>query len=540
MYLHLVGVVHLLAEVEECKTRSVVCVELVDLLQSKTLGFRNERKHKEDTEQRAAKEDKAVGKVDGVGDERREEGNQESPDPVGRGGNGHTFLSDSQWVCFRAHNKDTWTPSGCKEEDVEAREEDHGVSDALAWVDTVGAVVKGLSTNGCENDKTHRHTETTSHQSESSSESVNGDERNKGGGEVDDTQHNGGLERVGQSDRLEDGGTVVEEVVVSGKLLQRLQNHTNHQPVEDLWFSGEQLSPGSGTSSSFNFNRVEDNGGLVLDELGVDVHFVDDGDRSLGVLDSVLLHQITRRFRHEGHTEDHEQSPCETQTVWNSPLSGVIVGVVGTVGCAVSQEDTGGDHQLVAGNKRTTDLFRRGFGNEHWRQDGNRSNSQSGNDTANEELHPRRNRGNLDNDSDNVNHHGQHKTDFSSLDVSESSQSDTSDGTSDVEDGNHQTGTNVGKIVLTATVNLTKPVLEVWHVDETGNGTSIPTKHKTTKCNKRTQQTSTQVLHSALTSRHGRMVFWQGSLVVCVVLIDVFWRRSNRPDVGFLRLLIRV
>ncbi|KAG7701849.1 hypothetical protein KL929_000813 [Ogataea haglerorum] len=465
----------------ECKTRSVVNVKLVDFLQRQTLGLWNKGEDKEDGEDHTAEEDKSICKVNGFRDKWSEKGNQESPDPVGRLGNTHTLLSNSQWVGFRNNDEDTWTPRGGEEEDVETREENHGISHALVWIHTELALVQRLGTDGCENDQANGHTDSTTDQSESSSETVNNKQRADGGGKVDNTKDNRGLERVVQTHRLEDGGTIVEEIVVTRQLLQRLQDHTNQQSVENLWLTGDQLAPRCGTGLALNLNGVQNDGSLVLDELGVDSHLVDLGHRPLGILESVFLDQISWRLRHKRHTEDHQEGPCETQTQRNSPLSRVVVVVVGTVGRAVTKEDTESNHKLVAGNKSTSDLLRRGLRDEHWTQHRNGTDGQTRDDSADEKLHPRRNRSDLDDNTNNVNHHGEHKTDLSTLDVSESTKSKTTESTTDVENGDHQTGSHIGEVVLALTVDLTETTLEIWHVDETRNGTGIPSEDETTE-----------------------------------------------------------
>ncbi|KAG7862983.1 hypothetical protein KL939_000302 [Ogataea angusta] len=403
-----------------------------------------ECEHKEDGEDHTAEEDKSICKVNGVRDKWSEEGDQESPQPVGRLGDTHTLLSNSQWVGFRNNDEDTWTPRGGEEEDVQTREEDHGVSHALVRIHAELALVQNLGTDGCEDDQADAHTDTTADQSESSSETVNNKQRADGGGKVDNTKNNRGLERVGQTHRLENGGTVVEEIVVTRQLLQRLQDHTNKQSVEDLWLTGEQLAPRCGTGLALDLDGVQNNSGLVLDKFRVDFDLVDLGDRVLGVLESVMLDQVSWRLRHERHTEDHQQGPGKTQAQWNSPLSRVGVVVVRTVGRAVTKEDTKSDHKLEVGNESTSNLLWRGLRDEHRTQHRNGTDGQTRDNSANEKLHPRRNRGDLDDNTDNVDHHGQHKTDLSTLDVSKSTKSQTSESTTDVEDGNHQTGSHVG------------------------------------------------------------------------------------------------
>ena len=83
----------------------------VDFLEGATLGLVDEEEHDEDTGQAAAGEDVAVGEVNGTGDERGEEGDEEVPGPVGGGSNTNARGTVTRRIHFRAYGPDNRAPS---------------------------------------------------------------------------------------------------------------------------------------------------------------------------------------------------------------------------------------------------------------------------------------------------------------------------------------------------------------------------------------------------------------------------------------------
>lgn len=69
----------------------VVDVHPVELLEGTATTFNDAEVDDEDTEEETAGEDVAVGEVDLVCDEGSEESDEEVPEPVGGGGQGHTL-----------------------------------------------------------------------------------------------------------------------------------------------------------------------------------------------------------------------------------------------------------------------------------------------------------------------------------------------------------------------------------------------------------------------------------------------------------------
>lgn len=71
--------------------RHMVHIHPVDLLECTALAFNNAKVDDEGSDEQTSCEDIAVGEVDGAGDEGGEEAEQEVPEPVGGGGEGHAL-----------------------------------------------------------------------------------------------------------------------------------------------------------------------------------------------------------------------------------------------------------------------------------------------------------------------------------------------------------------------------------------------------------------------------------------------------------------
>lgn len=511
-------------------TRSV---QDIDLLQRKTLGLGDEEVDVEEGEQQTSSENETVVEVDGRGDEWSEERDQETPHPVGSSGNRHGLRSDSQWVGLGNDTVDTTGPGRSEEENVKTGDEDHSLTRSLVsvtWLVGVTVLVQVLGTNKRVDDETDEHSGGTGKKTQSSTQFLNGPNTSEGGSKVDNTQDDRGLERVTQTDSLENGGTVVEEVVVTSQLLQRLKHNTHDNSSEDLWLTSDKLFPRSITSQSLSVNTSLDKLNLGVDSWVILGNLVGTGNRLSGLIDLVLLDQVSWGFRHRQHTDNKNDSPSETQTKRNSPLSRVGVSL-STVSSTVTQEDTQSNTQLEADNQSTSDLLRSDLGNEKWRDDGNGTDSQTSDKTTNKELVPSSLRRNLDNDTDNVNHHREHKTNSSTVHVTNLTKEDTTNSATNIENRDHQTNSNVGQVVVTSGIKLTKSLDEIGHVDETRDGTSVETEDETTKGNEETENGNDNVVLEGL-FRQGSKMLW----LFLVLLQDggIDWCLSTRV-IKFLR-----
>lgn len=89
---------------------NVVDVHPVELLEGAAASFNDAEVDDEDAEEETASEDVAVGKVDFVGDEGGEESDEEVPQPVGGGGQGHTLRTVLGGEELSANRPDHGTP----------------------------------------------------------------------------------------------------------------------------------------------------------------------------------------------------------------------------------------------------------------------------------------------------------------------------------------------------------------------------------------------------------------------------------------------
>lgn len=514
--------------------KSTRSVQDIDLFQGKTLGLGDEEVHVEEREQQTSSENETVVEVDGRCDEGGEERDQESPHPVGGGGDGHGLGSDSQWVRLGNDTVNTTGPGRGKEEDVKTGDENHGVTGSFVGVALgvgVTVLVQVLGTNERVDNETHKHGGGSSKKTQSSTQLLNGINTGEGRNKVDNTQNDRGLERVGQTNSLENSGTVVEEVVVTSQLLQRLKHNTHDDSSEDLGLTSDKLFPGSVTSQSLSLDTGLDKLNLGVDGRVVFRNLVGTSNGLLGLLDLVLLNQVSWRLGHTQHTNNKDDGPGETQSQWDSPGSSVSV-PLGTVGSTVTQKDTQGDTQLEANNQSTSDLFRSDFGDEKRRDDRHGTDGETGNKTTDEELVPFVSGGDLDNDTDDVNDHREHKTDSSTVDISDLTEENTTDSTTNVENGDHQTDSDVGQVVLTSSVQLTESLDEVRHVHETGDGTSVETEHETTKGDEETEDGNDNVVLEGLFRQLGERLL---DLFFFLQNGGIDWCGSTRIDEFFLR-----
>lgn len=84
----------------------------VDFLEGTALGLIDEEVRDEDAREAAARENVAVGVVDGARDEGREEGDEEVPSPVGGGCDTDGDGTVAGWVEFTADSPDHRSPGG--------------------------------------------------------------------------------------------------------------------------------------------------------------------------------------------------------------------------------------------------------------------------------------------------------------------------------------------------------------------------------------------------------------------------------------------
>lgn len=191
-------------------TRCGLLHHLVNLLQGKTLGLRNEE----------VSVDEGAG-AEGTPDEehlstevtliwvhhvRSDDGNDAVPEPVGGSGKSDTTRTDGQGEDLADDDPGTGTPGGGEEEDVDTDEGDHGAD---------GRRVLAIgNTDDGDDELTDNHAQGTPQEQGTTANLLNGVEGDGSGADVDDggdhAQEEGVLDGT---ELLEEGGTEVEHEV---------------------------------------------------------------------------------------------------------------------------------------------------------------------------------------------------------------------------------------------------------------------------------------------------------------------------------------
>lgn len=191
-------------------------VHSIDLLKRTVLGLDHEEVHDPEEEEARNTEDKTVVVVNAVGDESRDERDDEVKEPVGRSGEGHASRAVASWVKLTNDSPDERSPGGRETDDEQASENDHDVTggrggDGSSVLIGVGNVV----TDEGVDEQTQEHPRGTTHHCHATTDVLDDPETTDGGDDVDGTENNGGDVGVLQTGSAEDDGAVVEEVVGS-------------------------------------------------------------------------------------------------------------------------------------------------------------------------------------------------------------------------------------------------------------------------------------------------------------------------------------
>lgn len=270
---------------------------------------------------------------------------------------------------------------------------------------------------------------------------------------------------------------VVEEVVGTGKLLQRLENHSQNDSVEHAG-SSDELVPDllSGLGIQLLLDLLQ----LLVDQtvvLGDTVHL---GHGGTGIVDTAMAVVITRTLGEEQHTTTEDEGEQERETQGDTPLGGALHGVGSQVD-AVRQEDTQGDEELVGANHGTTDLTRSTLSLVHGDDQGAATNTKTRDPTTHGHLDPvSGRRGNLHNETNDHNETPEGDRPLAAKLVGDrSSAKSTNQGTNGKQTDN-QTGADRAERVFTIGILLTIAMKVVGHFLETRDLTSVVTEEKTT------------------------------------------------------------
>jgi hypothetical protein len=293
----------------------------VDLLEGKTLGLPHEEVGVDvakNTKTTPDEEDLGleVGLV-GVDHVRGDDGDDTVPEPVGGGGKGDTSRSNGQGEDFSDTDPGTWTPGRGEEENVDTDESDLDLDN--------GRVISLGGTDNGGDKLADPHTKSTVDQKRSTTEFLNGVERNRGGAYVDKGGDKRDQERVGNGTQvLEEDGSKVEDEVDTGPLLHHLERGTEDGSSE----VGSRVAETTRETSrpGVNVSVLGDELGLVFvvgDDLGeflLDVgRFLglatDSGKRSGGVIESATLDKPSWRFGKHGDSNTKDEAEVSTSEV---------------------------------------------------------------------------------------------------------------------------------------------------------------------------------------------------------------------------------
>jgi hypothetical protein len=270
---------------------------------------------------------------------------------------------------------------------------------------------------------------------------------------------------------------IVEEVVSTTELLQRLENHAQSNAIEHAG-SSDELMPLLIVRLGFKLfaNLVH----LFHDADVVLGNTVKLSEGSLGAFHLSMTEFKAGAFREEDHTTAQDQSEEEGETKGNAPLSSAIHGV-GTQVDTVGEEDTQGNEQLVATDHRTTDVTGGTFTLVHRHEQGAASDTKTSDPTADDHLVPVAIRGgNLHNQSNVEDHTPKRDRPFAAELVGHGSTDEGTDHSTDRQQTDNQTGPGGTERVFAVGTKLTISLQVVAHLLEAGDLTSVISEQKTT------------------------------------------------------------
>lgn len=189
-----------------------------------------------------------------------------------------------------------------------------------AGVGVVGVAIRvqGERAQGGEDDQPQEHPDTADDHGDTAAELLADVQTTEGGEDVDGTENHGGDVRVRDTDRREDLGSIVEEEVGTGELLQGLKGHADEDTTQHSWGS-EDLEPLGLATGNLSLVLLADLSQLVLD---LRVIGLDAGDKSqslggLGLSTTAVL--PAGRLTHSQHTGAHDSRGDEADAHGDAP-----------------------------------------------------------------------------------------------------------------------------------------------------------------------------------------------------------------------------
>jgi hypothetical protein len=369
----------------------------IDLLEGAVFALDDGKVHQAGGEKETAGEDVAHAEVDGAGDEGSEEGQQEVPQPVGRGGQRHAARAILGRIQLGDDGPHHGAPGRGEAEDEQAGEDDHGGAGGLGVLGVTP--VEGEVADRGEHHEAYEHPQGAANEGLAAAKVLDHVQAQEGGAEVDAAQDH--LRHVAVLDpgALKDGGAVVEEVVGAGQLLEGLQDDTDHETI--LHARGAQHhEPGDPAARHFlfvfllNLVKLQLQGPVVLRDA------VDLGERRDGLVDFSVSVVPTGTLGEEGHAPAEDDGPEVRDAHGDAPGAGVGAGLGAEID-AVGDEDAQRDEELVGADQRSANVSGAGLALVHGHQQTQRADPETSDPTTHGDLVPFADGGgDLDGDAD--------------------------------------------------------------------------------------------------------------------------------------------
>lgn len=174
------------------------------------MRFAHEEVNNNCTGETASRKNIAISVIDGRGNVRREEAEQEVEGPVGSSCQSHALRTVSGRVDFSNDGPDNWAPCHGKPRDEQTREDDHSVTNAL--VRSAVTIRKGKVTERGEDKEAHEHPERSVDQRRSTTKLLHNVKSGEGHAKVHGAKDDRSNVGVGYAYGVEDRGAVIEVV----------------------------------------------------------------------------------------------------------------------------------------------------------------------------------------------------------------------------------------------------------------------------------------------------------------------------------------
>jgi hypothetical protein len=182
----------------------------IQFLQSPALALQHEEIHNGSCRQVAAGEDVSILEVDGFGNEGREERDEEVPDPVRCGRQGHALRTVATRVQLPGDCPHHGTPRCGETKDEEAGKDNQGSTCSGCRCGVI--LVQGERSNRGKYHEADKHPDRSGDERLATTVMLDKIEADEGDAEIDSVENHLGDVRVVDPDRSEDCGSVVEEL----------------------------------------------------------------------------------------------------------------------------------------------------------------------------------------------------------------------------------------------------------------------------------------------------------------------------------------